>query len=127
MYKTIMSYANRILFRIRWITLSDRERYAYLWNRTRNSLKAEDSERSLRRSKGVVPAIASQGVKTADKAQADRVIKQVGNRIWGTVYQPLSQTGRANPLRPNYILISCEDWQSVTKELSKLADKYSEG
>ena len=127
MYKTIMSYANRILFRIRWIILSDRERYAYLWNRTRNSLKAEASEHSLRRSKGVVSVIASQGVKVTGKAQADRVIKRVGNRIWGAVYQPLSQMGRANPLKPHYILISYRDWQSVTKESSKLVDEYKEG
>ncbi len=58
MYKAIINYFHRILFRIRWIILSDRERYAYLWNRTRNSLKAEASEHSLRRYNGISAAIA---------------------------------------------------------------------
>ena len=28
----------RTLFRIRWLTMSDKERYAYLWKQTRESL-----------------------------------------------------------------------------------------
>ena len=32
-------YLKRILFRLRWLIMSDRERYTYLWNRTRDSLQ----------------------------------------------------------------------------------------
>jgi len=27
-----------ILFRVRWLVMSDRQRYAYLWNRTKETL-----------------------------------------------------------------------------------------
>jgi hypothetical protein len=36
MAAVIIDYLKRIIFRIRWYTLSDRERYSYLWNRTKN-------------------------------------------------------------------------------------------
>ena len=32
----IVNYIKKILFQMRWLIMSDRERYAYLWNRTRN-------------------------------------------------------------------------------------------
>jgi len=38
MITEIVYYLKRILFRMRWLIMSDRERYAYLWNRTRSSL-----------------------------------------------------------------------------------------
>jgi len=38
MITEIVYYLKRILFRMRWLIMSDRERYAYLWNRTRASL-----------------------------------------------------------------------------------------
>ncbi len=34
----IVYYLKRILFRLRWLIMSDRERYAYLWNQTRGNL-----------------------------------------------------------------------------------------
>jgi len=34
----IVYYLKKILFRLRWLIMSDRDRYAYLWNRTRGSL-----------------------------------------------------------------------------------------
>ncbi len=34
----IVNYLRKILFRMRWVIMSDRERYAYLWSRTRKSL-----------------------------------------------------------------------------------------
>jgi hypothetical protein len=37
MSTAIIDYIKRILFRVRWYTLSDRTRYVYLWNRTKNS------------------------------------------------------------------------------------------
>ncbi len=30
----IFDYIEKILFRVRWLIMSDRKRYAYLWNRT---------------------------------------------------------------------------------------------
>jgi len=33
----IGNYMDRLIFRLRWLIMSDRERYAYLWNRTRRS------------------------------------------------------------------------------------------
>ena len=35
---TTSNYIKRALFRIRWLAMSDRERYAYLWEQTRESL-----------------------------------------------------------------------------------------
>jgi len=35
---TIAEYVREILFRIRWLTMSDRQRYALLWERTKKSL-----------------------------------------------------------------------------------------
>ncbi len=32
----IVNYIKQILSQIRWLTMSDRKRYAYLWNRTKN-------------------------------------------------------------------------------------------
>jgi hypothetical protein len=29
----------RFFFRLRWLIMSDQERYAYLWNRTRSTLQ----------------------------------------------------------------------------------------
>jgi len=34
----IVDYVKKILFRLRWLTMSDKERYAYLWNRTLSTL-----------------------------------------------------------------------------------------
>lgn len=31
----------RALFRLRWLAMSDRERYAYLWRQTRESIYSE--------------------------------------------------------------------------------------
>ena len=31
----IVNYIRQLRFRIRWVIMSDRDRYAYLWNRTR--------------------------------------------------------------------------------------------
>ena len=35
---TIAGYVREILFRVRWLTMSDRQKYAYLWNRTKEIL-----------------------------------------------------------------------------------------
>ncbi len=35
----VAGYIKRILFRLRWFWWSEKERYAYLWNRTQNSLQ----------------------------------------------------------------------------------------
>jgi hypothetical protein len=32
------NYIKRALFRLRWLAMSDRERYAYLWRQTRESM-----------------------------------------------------------------------------------------
>ena len=37
MSAAVVNYMRKIWFRIRWFTMSDRERYAYLWNRTKSS------------------------------------------------------------------------------------------
>jgi len=37
MTERIMDYIKQILFQIRWLTWSDRARYAYLWNRTQET------------------------------------------------------------------------------------------
>ena len=35
----IVNYViKKILLQVRWFTMSNRDRYAYLWNRTRDSL-----------------------------------------------------------------------------------------
>jgi hypothetical protein len=34
----IAEYIREILFRIRWLAMSDRQRYSYLWNRTKETL-----------------------------------------------------------------------------------------
>jgi hypothetical protein len=34
-----VSYISKVIFRVRWLTMSDRDRYAYLWDRTQNSLR----------------------------------------------------------------------------------------
>ena len=37
--KTVIAeHVRGILFKIRWLTMSDRKRYAYLWNRTKEVL-----------------------------------------------------------------------------------------
>ena len=41
----IINRIKKILFRIRWLTMSDRDRYAYLWSRTRNSLQTSSMQR----------------------------------------------------------------------------------
>jgi hypothetical protein len=35
---TITEYIREVLFRVRWLAMSDRQRYAYLWNRTKETL-----------------------------------------------------------------------------------------
>jgi len=40
MCAAIVNRMKRIRFQVRWLTMSDRERYAYLWRRTRDSLQA---------------------------------------------------------------------------------------
>ena len=35
------NYLKRALFRLRWLGMSDRERYAYLWRQTRDSMSCE--------------------------------------------------------------------------------------
>ena len=39
MNMVIADYIKRLLFRLRWLIMSDQARYAYLWNRTRSSLQ----------------------------------------------------------------------------------------
>jgi len=39
MRMVIVNYINKVLFRLRWFCWSERERYAYLWNRTQDSLR----------------------------------------------------------------------------------------
>jgi hypothetical protein len=34
----VLERVKDVLFRVRWLTMSDRQRYAYLWNRTKESL-----------------------------------------------------------------------------------------
>jgi hypothetical protein len=37
--KTVIAeYIREMLFRVRWLAMSDRQRYAYLWNRTKETL-----------------------------------------------------------------------------------------
>jgi len=36
----IVDFISKISFQLRWLMMSDREKYAYLWNRTRDSLRA---------------------------------------------------------------------------------------
>jgi len=36
----IVNYINQLRFRIRWLIMSDRERYAYLWQVTKSNLYA---------------------------------------------------------------------------------------
>ena len=36
----IVNYINQLRFRLRWLTMSDKERYAYLWRMTKSSLYA---------------------------------------------------------------------------------------
>jgi hypothetical protein len=36
MSTVIIDHVKRILFRVRWYILSDRARYVYLWNRTKD-------------------------------------------------------------------------------------------
>jgi hypothetical protein len=31
-----VNYLRRLWFHLRWLTMSDRDRYTYLWNRTKN-------------------------------------------------------------------------------------------
>lgn len=31
------NYLRRLMFRMKWLVMSERERYVYLWGRTRNS------------------------------------------------------------------------------------------
>jgi hypothetical protein len=38
MNKRIIDYMRKISFHAKWLIMSDRDRYVYLWNRTRNSL-----------------------------------------------------------------------------------------
>ena len=38
MSEGIMNYIKQILFRVRWLVWSDRQRYAYLWNRTQETV-----------------------------------------------------------------------------------------
>lgn len=38
MSEELAGYIKKILFRIKWLTMSDRKKYAYLWNRTRDIL-----------------------------------------------------------------------------------------
>ncbi len=40
MCEAIANRMKRFCFWMRWLTMSDRERYTYLWKRTRNSLSA---------------------------------------------------------------------------------------
>jgi hypothetical protein len=35
MRTAIAEYVREALFRIRWLTMSERQRYAYLWSRTK--------------------------------------------------------------------------------------------
>ena len=37
----IFNSIKRILFQMRWLTMSDQKRYAYLWKRTREGLYRE--------------------------------------------------------------------------------------
>ena len=43
----INKYIGRIVFRIKWLTWSPRERYAYLWNRTSKNLQTGTSRYTL--------------------------------------------------------------------------------
>ena len=36
----IVNYINQLRFRIRWLIMSDRERYTYLWHVTKSNLYA---------------------------------------------------------------------------------------
>lgn len=36
-----MKNVRKFLFRLKWLVMSERDRYAYLWERTRESLNAE--------------------------------------------------------------------------------------
>jgi hypothetical protein len=37
MNKRIVDYMRKISFHAKWLIMSDRDRYVYLWNRTKNS------------------------------------------------------------------------------------------
>jgi hypothetical protein len=39
MSTVIADYIRKLLFRLRWLIMSDQARYAYLWNRTRSTLQ----------------------------------------------------------------------------------------
>ncbi len=36
--RRIIDYINKAWFHLKWLTMSERDRYAYLWNRTRASM-----------------------------------------------------------------------------------------
>lgn len=38
MNTVIADYLRKLVFRLRWLVMSDQARYAYLWNRTRSTL-----------------------------------------------------------------------------------------
>ena len=45
MSTVIADYIKRLLFRLRWLIMSDQARYAYLWNRTRSTLQVPYCQR----------------------------------------------------------------------------------
>ena len=62
MKRRLLNRLNKIRFGIRWLTMSPRDRYTYLWNRTRNSPEYQASPETARYANRAPSLIAFNGL-----------------------------------------------------------------
>lgn len=91
----IVNYIRKVLFGIRWLTMSDRERYTYLWNRTRSSPGFRITPDTSRYASRVSFTIHSPALVTLDKAQASG---DTGRRLYtNRHYRPVASPRLSQP------------------------------
>ena len=115
----INNYIKKFLFRIRWLTMSQRERYAYLLNRTKNCSWGLTSQQTWYRSNGAASTMEGYAPKVEEFPQAKKTVLEVGGRLLNVIYHFCPQTDSDAPSELDYVRIDPRDWQALIEEVGR--------
>jgi len=83
----VVNYIRKVLFRVRWLTMSDRERYTYLWNRTRSGPGFGTKPSTVHYASSISFPVRSLALETLDEARTRKMVE--GARPFITRHQRL--------------------------------------
>ena len=113
----IINYIKRIEFWIRWLTMSENMRYAYLWKRTKNSSSGWTSRQTLYRSNRAHSTMERYISKAEEYPLVKRIVIDIGSRFLNVLYhfRPQADSNAASEL--DYVLVNAGDWQAPIEKL----------